>query len=215
MEICESLIKEVIRKWQEKKGQETPEEFAKSYMAELESSNWLELWEDFWGKYPRKVGKKKARAKFLRMPKHAKLKAVEMLPKYLLWVDIFEKDTLHPTTYLNQERFFDEDLIEIPKFDDINEIRADVCSIFRQPLSTDPLIMKSEMIRIAKIIMKFKAKKEYFSYIARWMYEIWGKDVKYRPYVNMNTILNSDKFYDRLIKAKEYANKQGRTRLHS
>lgn len=73
-----------------------------------------ELFEKFWHNYPLKIGKKTAKASFFRILKNKKEPEARMLMNLMLSyhfsqieLGAFGADKLHPTTFLNQERWND------------------------------------------------------------------------------------------------------------
>ena len=67
--------------------------------------------DDFWSKYPRKVAKKAAMQAFAKLPIDEQELAVDTLDTHLEYWKIKETETdfiPHPSTWLNQGRYFDE-----------------------------------------------------------------------------------------------------------
>ena len=63
-----------------------------------------------------------------------------------------------------------------------------------------------QLIKAAKIIMKHKATPQQAKEVATWMSDVWGSSAEWRPYVNLNSMLNESKWRERLLKAKDYLN---------
>ena len=73
----------------------------------------LKCFERFWEKYPKKVGKKKAREKFLRLSLDEErfkkiMEALEIQKKSLQWKKDAGQYIPHPATWIHQERWEDE-----------------------------------------------------------------------------------------------------------
>ena len=67
--------------------------------------------EDFWFKYPRKVAKKAAMQAFAKLPIDEQELAVDTLDTHLEYWKLKETESEfipHPSTWLNQGRYFDE-----------------------------------------------------------------------------------------------------------
>lgn len=76
--------------------------------------------EEFWSSYPRKLGKKKARDKYLIIDKSKHLQIMKALTVHIKnWDD--PKFIPHPTTWLNGERWEDES--SAFNFDDMDDIQ--------------------------------------------------------------------------------------------
>lgn len=66
---------------------------------------------DFWEAYQYKVGKELARKKWLKLRHTEKVAAMTFIPQYVKCTPE-KKYRLHPTTFLNQKAWHDEDRIE-------------------------------------------------------------------------------------------------------
>ncbi len=67
--------------------------------------------DEFWSKYPRKVAKKTAMQAFAKLPMDEQELAVDTLDNHLAYWKLKETVTdfiPHPSTWLNQGRYFDE-----------------------------------------------------------------------------------------------------------
>lgn len=67
--------------------------------------------DEFWSKYPRKVAKKTAMQAFAKLPMDEQELAVDTLDNHLAYWKLKETATdfiPHPSTWLNQGRYFDE-----------------------------------------------------------------------------------------------------------
>ena len=74
------------------------------------------MFERFWAAYPRKVSKKMALKSWLRLSLKDQELALEALPKHVEFWKVAQTELQyipHPSTWLSQERFFDE--LELPK----------------------------------------------------------------------------------------------------
>ena len=213
--LSSTTIKEVVRMWEVYKGeypdpdeQQQLSEFADWYENELELQEMKELhndktglWKVFWDVYPRKVGKKNAMRAFLKLSPKEKDLATAMVPKYKILTDMYSQDYLHPSTYLNQERFKDEELRSIPYGKQINAFLEPAKKIFG--LNE---INQFHILKAARLIMVHKAMPSEAKQVALWMKDVWGADAEWRGYVNLNTLLNDKKWKERVLKAKDYHN---------
>lgn len=199
--VCLNTIKDIVNNWESYEG--TIEEFAEYYLTKKQnvSSNSISLWSVFWEAYPRKVGKKAAEKAFFRLSLTKQDKAVSMIQKYKILADMYGTDYLHPSTYLNQERFNDDDLLDIPTGADIRAFVGATKSVFG--IAT---MNELQLIKAAKIIMKHKATAQQAKEVATWMSDVWGSSAEWRPYVNLNSMLNESKWRERVLKAKDYLN---------
>ena len=199
--VCLNTIKDIVNNWESYEG--TIEEFAEYYLTKKQnvSSNSISLWSVFWEAYPRKVGKKAAEKAFFRLSLTKQDKAVSMIQKYKILADMYGTDYLHPSTYLNQERFNDDDLLDIPTGADIRAFVGATKSVFG--IAT---MNELQLIKAAKIIMKHKATAQQAKEVATWMSDVWGSSAEWRPYVNLNSRLNESKWRERVLKAKDYLN---------
>ena len=67
--------------------------------------------DDFWRKYPRKVARKVAMQSFAKLPPDEQEMALEALDTHIEYWKLKETATEfipHPSTWLNQQRFYDE-----------------------------------------------------------------------------------------------------------
>ena len=210
-----STIKEVVQMWETYKG-EYPDpdqrqqlsEFANWYAEDQELQEMKKLhadkdglWKVFWDVYPRKVGKKNAMRAFLKLNAKQRDKATTMIPKYKILTDMYAQDYLHPSTYLNQERFNDDELEAIPSGKEITHFFTFVKKILNVNELNQFHIMKA-----ARLIMVHKATAMEAKQVAQWMKDVWGADAEWRGYVNLNTLLNDKKWKERVLKAKDYLN---------
>lgn len=213
--LSSTTIKQVVEMWETYKGeypdpdeQQQLSEFAEWYESYLEKEAMKELnrdknglWKVFWDVYPRKVGKKNAMRAFMKLsPKQQDL-ATTMVPKYKILTDMYSQDYLHPSTYLNQERFNDDELKSIPSGKQIEHFFTFVKQIFNVNELNQFHIMKA-----ARLIMVHKATANEARQVALWMKDVWGSDAEWRSYVNLNTLLNDKKWKERVLKAKDYLN---------
>ena len=188
--------------------QQQLEEFADWYEKELELQAMKELhrdknglWKIFWDVYPRKVGKKNAMRAFMKLSPKQQDMAVSMVPKYKILTDMYQQDYLHPSTYLNQERFNDDELREIPYGKQIESFLTFPKQILgvKEPNQT-------QIIKAARLIMVHKATPNQARQVALWMRDVWGSDADWKQYVNLDTLLNDKKWKERVLKAKDYLN---------
>ena len=179
------------------------EEFLAPY---LESGRNVLLFDSFWELYPRKVAKKKAEAKFYRMPLYQQEQAIDNIPKYKLWADINSYSYTHPTTYLNQERFADEEICNLPTQDDIIKIMdAARESLNLKSSSVKPT--KHLLLEVARCVWRHEATIEDVKIIGKWMVEVWGRSEVHAVYINMDQLFHSSRFVERRAKARIYADK--------
>ena len=199
--VCLNTIKDIVNNWESYEG--TIEEFAEYYLTKKQnvSSNSISLWSVFWEAYPRKVGKKAAEKAFFRLSLTKQDKAVSMIQKYKILADMYGTDYLHPSTYLNQERLTDDDLLDIPTGADFRAFVGATKSAFGIAAMNE-----LQLIKAAKIIMKHKATAQQAKEVATWMSDVWGSSAEWRPYVNLNSMLNESKWRERVLKAKDYLN---------
>jgi hypothetical protein len=81
------------------------------------------MFDEFWALYPRKVAKAVARKAFARLTEQQQLDACKALDDHIIYWDIKEIEIEfipHPSTWLNQERWEDELVIE-PKKEKIDK----------------------------------------------------------------------------------------------
>lgn len=214
--LCINTIKKAVRTWEVYKTEypvdlpmdEKISEFAQFYLEHLELESMKDLhadkdglWKIFWDIYPRKVGKKNAMRAFLKLNPEQQDKAVTMVPKYKILTDMYAQDYLHASTYLNQERFNDDELEAIPSGKEISHFFTFVQKILGVNELNQLHIMKA-----ARLIMVHKATATEAKQVAQWMNDVWGADAEWRSYVNLNTLLNDKKWKERVIKAKDYLN---------
>ena len=183
-------------------------EFAQWYAEYLEKQQMKELnrdknglWKIFWDAYPRKVGKKNAMRAFMKLSAKQQDKATTMVPKYKILTDMYQQDSLHPSTYLNQERFNDDELTSIPSGKQIEHFFTFVKKIFNVNKLNQFHIMKA-----ARLIMVHKATANEARQVALWMKDVWGSNAEWKDYINLNTLLNDKKWKERVLKAKDYLN---------
>jgi len=155
----------------------------------------------FWDAYPRKVGKKTARAKFLKLSGDNQSTAISMINRYKIYAQMYGADFLHPSTYINQERFLDDDLAAVPTGEQVSNFIAHPMSIFGVSK-----LNEHHLIKAAKILEKHKATDKEAKQVAQWMNDVWGSSAEWRQYVNLNSFLNESKWKERVIKAKDYLN---------
>lgn len=213
--LSSTTIKQVVKMWETYRGeypdpdeQQQLEEFADWYEKELEMQAMKELhndktglWKVFWDVYPRKVGKKNAMRAFLKLSTKEKDLATAMVPKYKILTDMYQQDYLHPSTYLNQERFKDDELRSIPYGKQINAFLQFPKQIFGVK---DP--NEAQVIKAARLIMVHKATPNQARQVALWMRDVWGADADWKAYVNLDTLLNDKKWRERVLKAKDHLN---------
>tara|TARA_R110002012_G_scaffold62291_1_gene164003 strand:- start:1483 stop:2121 length:639 start_codon:yes stop_codon:yes gene_type:complete len=155
----------------------------------------------FWDAYPRKVGKKTARAKFLKLSEDNQSTAISMINRYKIYAQMYGTDFLHPSTYINQERFLDDDLAAVPTGEQVSNFLANPMRIFGVSKLNETYLIKA-----AKILEKHKATDIEAKQVAQWMNDVWGSSAEWRQYVNLNSFLNETKWKERVIKAKDYLN---------
>jgi hypothetical protein len=76
------------------------------------------MFDEFWALYPRKVAKAVAKKAFARLTEQQQLDACKALDDHIIYWDIKEIEIEfipHPSTWLNQERWEDELVIEPKK----------------------------------------------------------------------------------------------------
>lgn len=81
------------------------------------------MFEEFWAAYPRKVAKAVARKSFARLTEQQQLDACKAINKHITYWKTKETElefVPHPATWLNQERWEDELVIE-PKKEKISK----------------------------------------------------------------------------------------------
>jgi hypothetical protein len=214
--LSSTTIKQVVKMWETyREDYPTPipmdekiAEFANWYEEdqELKAMKQLHadktgLWKVFWDVYPRKVGKKNAMRAFMKLsPKEQDL-ATAMVPKYKILTDRYQPDYLHPSTYLNQERFKDDELKAIPTGKQIENFFT-----FAKKILNANELNQFHIIKAARLIMVHKATANEARQVALWMKDVWGSDAEWRDYVNLNTLLNDKKWKERVLKAKDYLN---------
>ena len=155
----------------------------------------------FWDAYPRKVGKKTARTKFLKLSNVNQESAISMINRYKIYAQMYGTDFLHPSTYINQERFLDEDLAAVPTGEQVSNFLANPMRVFGVTK-----LNEFHLIKAAKILEKHKATDTESKQVAQWMNDVWGSSAEWRQYVNLNSLLNESKWKERVIKAKDYLN---------
>lgn len=200
--LSSSTIKEIIESYQ-KSGlsiDEFVDHYEKKHMKALHSDK-DGLWQVFWDAYPRKVGKKNAMRAFMKLSTKERDLATAMVPKYKILTDMYQQDYLHPSTYLNQERFKDDELRSIPYGKQINAFLLPAKQILGVK---DP--NESQIIKAARLIMVYKAMPSEAKQVALWMRDVWGSDAEWRSYVTLDTLLNDKKWRERVLKAKDYLN---------
>jgi hypothetical protein len=77
-----------------------------------------EMFEEFWALYPRKIAKAVARKAFARLSEQQQLDACKAIDDHLAYWKVKETELEfipHPATWLNQERWEDELVIEPKK----------------------------------------------------------------------------------------------------
>ena len=214
--LSSTTIKQVVKMWETYKGeypdpdeQQQLEEFADWYEKELELQAMKELhrdknglWKVFWDVYPRKVGKKNAMRAFMKLSPKQQDKATTMVPKYKILTDMYQQDYLHPSTYLNQERFNDDELETIPSSENIKGLLQIPYKVFNLPLG----FQEHHIMKAARLIMVHKATVNEARQVALWMRDVWGSDADWKQYVNLDTLLNDKKWKERVLKAKDYLN---------
>lgn len=83
----------------------------------------IEMFDEFWIAYPRKVAKAVARKAFMRLTEQQQLDACKAIDEHCLYWKTKETELEfipHPATWLNQERWEDELVIE-PKKEKIDK----------------------------------------------------------------------------------------------
>lgn len=214
--LSSTTIKKAVRMWEVYKTEypvdlpmdEKISEFTQFYLEHLELESMKDLhadkdglWKIFWDVYPRKVGKKNAMRAFMKLSPKQQDRATAMVPKYKILTDMYQQDYLHASTYLNQERFDDDELREIPYGKQIERFLTVPKQIFGLNEFNQLHIVKA-----AKLIMLHKATPDQVKQVALWMKDVWGSDADWKQYVNLNTLLNDKKWKERVLKAKDYLN---------
>ena len=78
-----------------------------------EKDEWLEAFEEFWGEYPRKLGKFLARKSFMRITPKNQDQCDEIFAGLGRWVNYWNNNEIerqfipYPATWLNQQRWED------------------------------------------------------------------------------------------------------------
>lgn len=164
------------------------------------------LFETFYELYPRKVSKKKAQSAFVRLPKYKQSLAIDNIPKYKLWADINGYSYTHPSTYINQERFMDEEIADLPNQVEMKRI-LDAARIGLSLKESSVQMTKELLMDVAKCIFFHGATEQDVKVIGKWMSEVWGTEDKYRAFITLQTLFNSSKFVERRAKARIYVDK--------
>lgn len=198
--LCIDTIKDIVTAWEDSE-QMTIEEFAQDYLS-IPTDVTNEYWEEFWSTYPRKVGKKVAERRFKKLSLNHQQLAIMRIPKYKIIADMYGQDYLHPSTYINQARFLDEDLVDIPSSKDIKDFLTAPMKVFGLPLGLN----EHHILKAAKLIMKHKATTSEAKMVSQWMNDVWGSSAEWKQYVNLNTLLNESKWKERVFKAKDHLN---------
>lgn len=99
----------------------------------------MDKFDEFWGVYPRKVDKKRARLAFKRLPKKTQEECINGVYNYIKQIEIkgTEKQYIkHPSTFINGENWEDEFETEVVvkakaedyKLDGVGASRIGYCS---------------------------------------------------------------------------------------
>ena len=88
----------------------------------------MDKFDEFWGVYPRKVDKKRARLAFKRLPKKTQEECINGVYNYIKQIEIkgTEKQYIkHPSTFINGENWEDEFETEVIKTLGYEDYRLD------------------------------------------------------------------------------------------
>lgn len=114
--------------------------------------------EEFWKKYPRKIGKQKAKLQYAKIQEQHE-QVMEGLEKYLQYWQKkkTEMDFIpHPNTWLNQQRWQDEITIPVQKVADGRKLDLPENYVFEQPKKIDDGKMKQYRAKWDEVIAKKK-----------------------------------------------------------